>query len=841
MMTVPVRNGVPHCFVFSFSSNYQMAQQLYPMIRHYYEEPRPGGPMGEYTEQPWDLLRKIMPYHHYGQHAPPEVWSDFEDFRDLLRPDALTAHPRLTADVAFLRGAGGTTVLREIGFDFVPDVEKFTYAWALILRVYHAQEVQQHIVDAEMSLTMQLFIDSHLRLSALIFINNIRDDVNLLRHRDFFACTPVWTRGATYRTLPNLVHLTDQMDIFFDTRGSDRTQLGKLLHTLAKQMPHTCVIRAVVSIFESKFRSTPQIMWLYLDVVLIYALLGNYVLRWPKSSAVPLRPSYFTRMAMVQMIVQIAATGAAAAENMLKMWDYMFLFAVRLFFVDIVHRNPSLAATLGTVFSMANSTHEINFSMNRMREMLDQCDWRALMVTARGQALARRRHEIGVALALRRGERPPTEPPEMKTPKGAMEALLRESGIRGAIEETNRRLTNTHLTTLIFQFKLRKLPFARMMARILTNLLEKKKELGGVALVPPSKMYLPEEEPFLEPQMMRVIHVLALHIAPRNDGHFPVEMLTLLGIPDSIFEKVRDTYGAYESDTPDHPIARHYEEMFEVAPEAVVVIQRLFKLVDRIRGFRVVQTSWQTKARQLASLYQRYMQVCGHITDVFQRDLDLCYYCECGQWMTPIVDPTRNAKNLHALGLDRAGFDPIRGYLHCGRKRGPECMRPARTIHMAGKVMLLNKKWYALCTERGCGCLTTVDVRRMGTFGPVCGMHPTPQPRLLNRGWPPAEILGKRGGRALAYNIKQQVPPPNERLVMRCGFCGTPPMREGGGLVDVYERGAVPPFHKIYLCIRHLMLYNSLPRTTWEKSDMFEELEKLAPHKVAWKKTKVKI
>jgi len=754
-----------------------MAQCLAPPVRHRYAERRAGSPLLTWTEDPWEVLRKILPTCHNAGDLDIRVFSPFHIFREeVARGD----HDR---EIEYI-GIHERDFLEEMGFFEEPPPKEFAYAWAMVLRVRAGKRwiAKWRYGDGDLNLLIQRFMDTHLRLCAAIYSFEFKTDEEVETHEDFHRFNPLPQRCPYNGCLPNLAFMLSETDFFHHMRPKHRTSGSNLIHFMSKQWPHVCVQRGISTIMVRTIKGSMPNMFFLIDMVLIYAVLGNFVIHWGGVRDPVRRQKFFARAGMLQQVSMMTLEGADAAKQMATLYKQLGKFAAKLYVMDLLLLMPTYYRSAIDVFSFGRTARMVEHALDHFRLRTEEIDWRTVMRGGRLDPVTAR----GVY-------------------ERAQDCFFRASEI----------MEEAHRASLNYTFKLRKATFTEITAAVLHKILTDAQQVvqereRGVQLISDPELYDPMHDVVLSPEHAASVMAVAMQIAPRDDGYFAVEWLQLLGMNEYAYEEVCVLYESYEVDIADNRYKKNVELFFRRHPIAAVILHRLCMQIEKFRTRKLVYTSKRTLEKQCTVLMQRYAAHTPGFPESVRQRLGVNYYCECGHWLspvlTPMADPNERCKETSSLGLSRGGFDPFGQYLCCQRTKRIQCQSPAKSICMVGLYFFLSGTWYGLCTEDGCGMLTTLEPSRFGPDGPVCGTHVPDVHKLPVDQWPSRLVSLHPGGKVLEHHLKQHASIPHPFAAFMCEFCGFRTQRGGGQTQDVYDGNMSPPFFKVFLCNAHYSL-----------------------------------
>lgn len=776
-----VRSAPPLCTRFRWSSNYALAPQMDPPIRRWRLRPVPDSPLGERADAPWDLLRAALSRPAWGLYLDPLFVCPYDDTVRHVLAGRLDGAIAVTEDLGAYGWAGPP-----------PPARGHARAWAAWLRIAWAEEAAPFFVaNSHMRLLLQRYVDTHLPLLALAYMQDGWSDEALLAHPAWLTERPSDRHGAWSGALPAAVDLLDEAGLFRTIRPKRNSPEARLIHLLIKQTPHTCVIRGWGSAVMAIARASELECRFLVDLVLVYGLLGNFVNPWGDAAChTPWRPPPLERALLMQAARQAATAGHAAGVRFVRDAQPLLRLAARFYLVDVVQASPALASELANVYNMDHSMREWMAGADRMRRALLECDWRGM---ARGRAGA--------------------------------------DAVREAVRQATTIFDGAHNKTLPFQFKLRKATFVALVGKLLTDLAGQ-----DPADLPPRAFFDLRAAPAgdrLDAGVLAAVRRVAVHAAARGDGYVPVGWLSLL-VSEDAFRLVVDLYAGYEADSADNQLRSRLGELARSDRQSLLVLQRFFALLNHLQSGLLLPLEARAIRAQEAALYAKHCQITGRPHDPLVERLGVVHYCRCGAILSassrPPVGPGRAAdeKAIHALGIANSGFDLATATVCCTErgKDGP-CGLPMRSIQLIGRVLVMNGVAHALCTAPGCGVVTAVEPHARGVHGPVCGYHAdSPGPSASTA--PPDAVARAPGGDALRAAAFRGRRPHGEAASPVCDACGARSGRAAGDTVLVYDAAAPARLRPASLCAWCRGIAPFLGRRAWDLGELRHALRRAA-------------
>jgi hypothetical protein len=670
----------------------------------------------------------------------------------------------------------------------VPDEsDNFDIIRSLIARIHAGHKFMNWCIrenDRKLKFCAQLFIDSHLDLSIYVTKHGVYEDTRLLHPYDNMEYIimsaldtyyPFEDRFAYFGNLPDMTTCIDMGNLWYDVRPKSKSLISALIHIIAcKPLNHKCQWRNFIEILWDYVSKYPVISDLY-RLLIEVSLMGNY----PYAEV---RPSFIHRMDIRKAFGYGSSVDefsqAATNKSSSTTTASSISFSCKQLITDNelflwMTENEHIICQITTEYYMYNVITQ--HALDSVLEYYDH--WKNVkQLIRKGTDIIRREvnnFDIFSKCITDDKQSTPVLPPAVN-----------------CFESTKRELQLIHQKTLVYISKLKKTGFIDIIITEL-NKYNERNVINKYSTSPQtSEMYLQSSKANIDKintvsedggssnesstesndQFMHFMNLVCEHVASLRTNRIETKWLKCLGITPNGYEYIRDLYYRYEcEDIADNSISKDIDKIFKNSERDFHLIRVYVKTIQKLRSVRSYVLSSDYGVNQLKALRAKRCMMWWEQTP---EDIDLFYYCSsCKKWAAPVVDSRDEKKrlNYHALGREKALYDPHTKQLYCGKQTTSISVkkymdngtyfathdisdtRIAKTIrnhkenlscngvpligvHMLNICQKLDDKKWALCEI--CGWLTQYEGAKFGSNGFTCGMHdvtPKKKPIMYNK------------------------------------------------------------------------------------------------------------
>lgn len=660
-------------------------------------------------------------------------------------------------------------LLKEL--DLIKNQFKYSVLWSVLLRLWVAHEEmkkfdkkgQDASLDSTLfkmnSLRWQLFIDTHIDLVRYMIRTNSFSDSILLdmqENEDSIAFSVLkqylpQDRNFSYGgNLPNLTNC-----IFLGNGHYDRRPKHKsinlphaMVHLFSKASEHKCQIRSFDTIFCRYLEKYPILHSFYREL-LKTSLLGNY-------EHVVKRPIFELRMRIYQDVYPERYNDDQFFLWLILNERLMFLITKEFyrynvendFFMDHFFQQKRkdwknakrvIGETMDTIRMILNF-EAINVGSFEWKEIANELiSWDANTI------LHSQKWDTCINYLSFKLKNPLFEEP----------SCLNSERIFRIIHENEKFLRKNSKECI---FKLKKGSFLDVMIYYMDQYFESTLINKHSTIPDSSEKHISESH--LEDIRMIAKKIVRKHNSGKiKDGQIPIEYLPIIGISRDAFDVLRKLQYIYdEKNIPDNAIPKYVDFFYQHFPNDYFIFHCLIRAIMEKRIFR---EHWIGPNLYLAQERAIRLKKSKLPWEHLKENDDIFYYCtSCKKFKSPISDPSFSnslRKNSFALGHEKAAYNIKDNHLYCTKKNislsvknsmqsgifynqtslentttakilrnyksKKKCCETILTpIHMLGKILHLDKKFYILCSI--CARPTIIDITKFGPHGNItCGSH----------------------------------------------------------------------------------------------------------------------
>lgn len=577
---------------------------------------------------------------------------------------------------------------------------------ALFYRIGCAHNIMDSTDDRKQVLMLQLFIDTHVDICAVMIRHKMLLDSDLLDPTDnpysfgesvFAQFYPHDARFQYSGDMPDLTPIIDMGTIWHDTVRPQTAEniTHALIHIICcKTQPFICQKRNNTKIIFEYINRYPDIFFIFKKLLFV-ALLGNYLhcLR---------RPNFVRRL-------DIHYFFNYATPNDIMLWmdenDVVVRAATKELYAHVVEAQYALDVFLTSTDHWRNVRWVYFDDMDKVRGLIDASETREDFLAGMNKVC--------------------------KLMKAAIDPYIR-------------KLKKMSFETLIFKEMERFNCAPRRRGR-------SRAPRGIVVSEVDSTVHLESEAFIGHERAFRINQIVASLVRARRNVQgniLETKWLKCLGVSDVNYNAFRRLYYSYTfNDISARQIKEQVAHIWASSQDDFHVIRAFLGRINAIRDSMRYYLPDDFVQRQSKALRAKYTV---HPWEPLPAHMATFYYCRiCRKWASPVISTNKQSEiqNVYAQGTTNFIYDGRLGAMVCEskpsaaqckkdvdsmRSRTPKGYRsfvrahlckktPLEAVNMLGIVQSLNGRLWALCEV--CGGLTQFEGTKFGPLGFTCGMH----------------------------------------------------------------------------------------------------------------------